>query len=189
MKCLLCENWSFSHICNTCQKNYLQPSIYKRKVEGIEVISFYRYSEIEKLLFTKHTPLGYYIFTILARNSFKLFSENFTFDEGVASLSIDDHNKNGYSHTAILNKALKSKVITPYYGKMRAKNSVHYSATTLDYRKKNPRNFEYKRVKENSLILVDDIVTTGLTIKQAVDSIDNADTLFVLTLASVEMKN
>lgn len=189
MKCLLCENWSFSHICKSCQKNYLQPSIHRRYVEGVEVISFYKYSEIEKLLFTKHTPLGYYIFNILAHNSFKLFSENFVFKESVASLSIDDHNTYGYSHTALLNRALKSRSITPYYGRLRAKNSVHYSAKSLEFREKNPRHFRYKSVKEKNIILVDDIITTGLTLKQAVASIEGADILFALTLASAEMKN
>jgi len=188
MKCLLCEKWNFFHICKQCQKTYLQPSIYKRNIDGLDVISFYKYSEIEHLLFTKHTALGYYVFQILAKNSFKLFSDHFTFNEKVASLSIDDHNQNGYSHTAILNHNLKSKIITPYYGKLRAKNRVHYSGKSLDFRMQNPRDFIFERVKEQSVILVDDIITTGLTLTQAQKSIEGADVLFALTLANAELK-
>ena len=188
MRCLLCEKWNFSHICTCCQAAYLQPSIYKRYVEGMEVISFYKYSDIEQFLFTKHTPLGYYIFTLLAKNSFQLFSKNFTFSEEVASLSIDDTNRSGYSHTAILNRSLKSKIIKPYYGKIRAKNSVNYSGQTLQYRKNSPRNFTFKPIKEGSVILVDDIITTGLTLAQAKRSVEGTDVLFALTLADAELK-
>ena len=60
MRCLMCENLTFSHICNPCQKLFLTPSLYKRKLpNNIEVISFYKYDEIKSLLHTKHTDLGY----------------------------------------------------------------------------------------------------------------------------------
>jgi len=152
----------------------------------MDILSFYKYSEIEQFLFTKHTPLGYYIFQILAQNSFKIFAQNFTLNENVASLSIDDHNRSGYSHTAILNHNLKSQIITPCYGKLRAKNSVHYSGTSLEFRIKNPRNFIFKDVKEQSVILVDDIVTTGRTLLEAKKSVTGSDVLFALTLANAE---
>ena len=189
MKCLLCERWSFSHICKKCQHIYLQPSLYKRKVGSVDVLSFYKYSDIKELLFTKHTPLGYYIYSILAQNSFALFSKNFTFSEKVASLSIDDHNRSGYSHTALLNRSLKSAIIEPYYGRLRAKNSINYAGKSVKFRRENPRDFTYKRVKEKSVILVDDIITTGLTLSEAIENVEGSDLLFCLTLADVELKN
>ena len=74
----MCESLSLSHICSTCRDTFLTPSIYKRKIDhDIEVISFYKYSEIKDLLHTKHTDLGYYIYTILAKNSFKKFAKEF----------------------------------------------------------------------------------------------------------------
>ncbi|HIC42818.1 MAG TPA: hypothetical protein EYO73_00535 [Sulfurimonas sp.] len=91
MRCLICESLSFKHICKTCQKDFLSPSFFKRKLLGkIPVYSFYKYQEIESLLLTKHTDLGHYIYTILAENSFLPFTKNFEFDTKVCSLSIDD---------------------------------------------------------------------------------------------------
>ena len=190
MRCLLCENLSFSHICPSCQEIFLSPSIYKRKIlNNIEVISFYKYSEVKKLLYTKHTDLGFYIYSILAKKSFKEFANNFKFDENVAAIAIDDHAKNGYSHTAILNKELKSDIITPYYNNLRAKSKVSYSGKTKEFRLLNPRNFEFQNVKENNIILVDDIITTGSTLTQAVQTIKRSSKsiMFCLTLTDANL--
>ncbi len=86
MRCMLCEDWSFSHLCKSCQNEHLTPSLYTRKILGtIPVYSFYKYNEIEALLHTKHTDLGYYIYTILAKNAMKKFSSNFEFESRVAA--------------------------------------------------------------------------------------------------------
>jgi len=191
MKCLLCESLSLSHICNSCQELFLQPSIYKRKIlNNIEVISFYKYKDIKELLHTKHTNLGYYIYNILAKNSFKEFSQNFYHDSNIASIGVDDKVDSGYSHTAILNKSLKSKNIKPLYNKLRAKNSISYSRKTKEFRLLNPRNFELKDFKYKDVILVDDIITTGSTLTQAIQIMQQKDknVLFCLTLADVSFK-
>jgi len=191
MRCLLCEEFSLSHICSPCQKTFLTPSIYKRKLTAnIEVISFYKYQDIKNLLHTKHTDVGYYIYNILAKKSFKKFVQNFEIDMQIASLSIDDTIKSGYSHTAILNKALQSKQITPYFHKLRAKNSVSYSGKTKAFRLMNPRDFQLEDFKEKSVIVVDDIITTGATLTQAVESLQEKgkEILFCLTLADVSQK-
>jgi competence protein ComFC len=188
MKCILCESLSFTHICKTCQETFLTPSIYKRKIlNNIEVISFYKYNDIKDLLHTKHTDLGYYIYSILAKNSFSKFATEFEFPNSVISIAIDDNPKSGYSHTAILNNSLKSKNITPYHSKLRAKNSVNYSGKSKEFRMLNPRNFELKNFKGNDVILIDDIITTGLTLTQAIQTIrqNNKEVLFCLTLADV----
>ena len=107
MRCLMCENLALTHICSSCQELFLTPSIYKRKLSnGIEVISFYKYHEIKKLLHTKHTDLGFYIYSILAKKSFKKFAQELNYPNVISSLAIDDNPQNGYSHTAILNKEL-----------------------------------------------------------------------------------
>src|SRR3989339_1305861 len=141
MRCLLCEKLSFSHICPKCQNTFLTPSIYRRKIiNDIEVISFYRYDDIKELLHTKHTDLGYYMYSLLAKNSFKKFASEFTYPHVINSIAVDDHVKNGYSHTAILNKALKSKNIKPLFNKLRAKNRVSYSGKSREFRLLNPRD-------------------------------------------------
>ncbi|WP_455757763.1 ComF family protein [Sulfurimonas sp.] len=190
MKCLLCESLSLLHICSTCQNTFLNPSIYKRKISNnIEVISFYKYKDIKDLLHTKHTDLGFYIYSILAKNSFEKFADEFEFPHAIYSLAIDDKIESGYSHTAILNKALKSKNIKPLFNKLRAKNSVSYSGKSKEFRILNPRNFEMKNFKEKDVILVDDIVTTGSTLSQAIETVrsNKKDVLFCLTLADASL--
>lgn len=190
MRCLLCEGLSLLHICSSCQKKFLTPSIYKRKILGnIEVISFYKYSEIKDLLHTKHTDLGYYIYSILAKNSIKKFAREFEYPEQITSIAVDDCVTEGYSHTAILNKALKSRCITPLFNKLRAKNRVSYSGKSREFRMLNPRAFEVKEFNGKNVILVDDIVTTNLTLTQAVQAMQksNKDVLFCLTLADASV--
>ncbi|MCD6432529.1 MAG: ComF family protein [Sulfurimonas sp.] len=191
MKCLLCENFSFSHICSLCQETFLTPSIYKRKIlNGIEVISFYKYKDIKNLLHTKHTDLGFYIYKILAKNSFADFTKNFNYPHSISSLAIDDHVESGYSHTAILNQELKSKNIKPQFNKLRAKNRVSYSGKSREFRLLNPREFQLKNIKTKEVILVDDIITTGSTLTQAIQTLqaDKKEVLFCLTLADAGLK-
>lgn len=186
MRCMICESLSLKHICKTCQKHYLSPSFYKRKIlSKVPVYSFYKYQDIEPLLLTKHTDLGYYIYTILAQNSFAPFASSFDYESPVCSLSIDDHVKSGYSHTAILNKQLESRSIKPLYAKLRAKSKISYSGKEYQFRLLNPRNFVLQRFKEEDVILVDDIITTGLTLSQAVQTLEKEgkNVLFCLTLA------
>ncbi|MBU1928124.1 ComF family protein [bacterium] len=187
MKCLLCENFSFSHICNNCQETFLTPSLYKRKLLGVEVLSFYKYSEIKDLLHTKHTDLGYYIYKIMAQNSFKKFAKSFELLNQAVSIAVDDVPLSGYSHTAIINKALNSSYIKPLYNKLRAKNSISYSGKSREFRLLNPRDFEIKSFDEKEVILVDDIITTGSTLTQAIQIMqaNKKEVLFCLTLADV----
>ena len=191
MKCMICEEFSFSHICQDCQELFLQPSLYKRKISNnIEVISFYKYQDIKKLLHTKHTDLGYYIYSILAKNSLSKFASEFKFDSQIISIGVDDSVENGYSHTALLNRSLKSKFIKPKFNKLRAKNRISYSGKSKEFRIMNPRDFQMKRFKESELILVDDIITTGLTLSQAIQTLksNNKEVLFCLTLADASLK-
>jgi competence protein ComFC len=191
MRCLMCESLSLEHICPSCQNIFLAPSLYRRKIfHNIEVISFYKYSEIKDLLHTKHTDLGYYIYTILAKNSLAKFAAEFDYSHKVVSIAVDDHVKSGYSHTAILNKSLKSKYIKPLYSKLRATNKVTYSGKSREFRILNPRAFELKDFNGSDVILVDDIITTGLTFTQAIETMqkNNQSVLFCIALADASIK-
>ncbi|MCW9025713.1 MAG: phosphoribosyltransferase family protein, partial [Thiovulaceae bacterium] len=169
---------------------FLQPQIYRRKIKNTEVISFYKYSDIKNLLHTKHTDLGYYIYNILAKNSFEKFANEFKFSSLVYSIAVDDNTKSGYSHTAILNKQLKSKNIKPLFNKLIAKNNVSYSGKSKEYRLSNPRDFELKNIVAKDVILVDDIITTGSTLSQSIDALKQKEKniLFCLTLADSSLK-
>jgi len=95
----------------------------------------------------------------MAKESFKKFADTFSLQKPIYSLGIDDNVKNGYAHTAILNKALKSEA--------------------------NPRKFQYFFKEEIETILVDDIITTGVTLKEADILLKKhkVNVLFALTLA------
>lgn len=191
MKCMMCENYSLTHICPSCQKNFLSPSLYKRQLKnGIEVYSFYKYKEVKELLFTKHTDIGFYIYTLLANNSFKKFAQNFFFDSPLVSVAVDENVESGYSHTAILNKALQSKNITPLFASLRAKNKVNYSGKSKAFRVANPRDYTLKKFPQKQVIIVDDIITTGSTLLEAckVLEAEGKEVLFCLTLADVQKK-
>ncbi|MDO9306181.1 MAG: phosphoribosyltransferase family protein [Sulfuricurvum sp.] len=186
---MICEAFSLSHICSKCQKTLLSPALHKRKILGsIPVYSFYPYDAIESLLLTKHTDVGFYIYTLLAKNSFSKFANEWNYDSRVASIGIDDNSKNGYSHTAVLNRALKSTNITPYFGKLRAQNPYKYAGKNMEERLINPRNFNYLPFKEEEVILVDDIVTTGSTLTEAVETLglQGKKVILCLTLSDAE---
>ncbi|MDA3945682.1 MAG: phosphoribosyltransferase family protein [Helicobacteraceae bacterium] len=189
MKCLLCASWSLTHICKACQNENLEPSFYKRKIRGnIDVYSFYKYKEIEKLLHTKHTDLGFYIYSLLGKIAFSRFAENFSLEEEVVSLGVDEHVKHGYSHTAILNRALRSEQIHPRFNKISAGSSDTYSGKNFQYRLLHPRKFQVRSFREHYVILVDDIITTGMTLTQAVEALEREgkEVLFCLTLADAQ---
>ncbi len=190
MRCMVCEAFSLSHICSNCQKSLLSPVLHKRKILGsVPVYSFYPYESIESLLLTKHTDIGFYIYSLLAKNSFKQFASEWSYENKVASLGIDDDSKSGYAHTAILNKSLKSPNITPYYGKLRAQNLYKYAGKSVEERLLNPRGFNYVPFNEEEVILVDDIVTTGSTLSEAVETLGMKGKKVILCLTLSDAEN
>jgi competence protein ComFC len=187
---MMCERLSFSHICSTCQESLLTPTLHKRKILGkIPVYSFFPYNDIEPLLLTKHTDVGYYIYTILAKRSLGAFASEWQYENSVASIGIDDHVLSGYSHTAVLNKVLKSPNITPYYGKLRASQHYKYAGKSVEERLMNPRQFHYKPFSENEVILVDDIVTTGTTLSEASEVLHSQGKKVILCLTLTDAEN
>lgn len=190
MKCILCESYSFQIICNKCQSTLLQPSFHKREVEkGFFNYSFYSLSELEDLLSSKYYFFGDRVFNILAKLAFKKFSQNFEFSEKIYAIPIDDHTRHEFSHTSILARALKSKIITPKYNTLRAQNIVKYAGKDKEFRKNNPRKFKLTNLSDKITILCDDIITTGATIKEAKDVLEkgNNQVLFSLTIADAKL--
>jgi len=191
LRCLICESWSLSHICRKCRAAQLTPSFHTRKISGkLPVHSFYKYDDIEPLLLTKHTDLGYHIYRILASVSFGTYAETFEPDGPVAVIGIDDHVRHGYSHTALLARAVKGTHLTPRFGVLRDGSGHRYSGKDFQYRLTHPRDFVLKPFPEERVILVDDILTTGLTLTQAAETIEQAGkkVLFCLTLADADRR-
>ncbi len=191
MRCLSCHKLSVATFCQQCQEKLLQPTVSKRTINSLDVYSFFRYQHIQDLLLTKHTPQGFKIYRALAKLSFKNFIEKFMENDPrkVYVVGIDESVKSGYSHVALLTHEMSHKNVKVLYGKLMAQNLVNYSGKKLQYRLENPRDFVYRGSKNIEVILVDDIVTTGTTLKEAKEVLekDGVEVLFALTLADVEV--
>ncbi|PIF04468.1 MAG: phosphoribosyltransferase [Arcobacter sp.] len=190
MRCITCQSFSFKIICKRCQENLFTPSFHKRELsEGFFVYSFYKFDEIQEYINTKYEFYGDKIFTILASLAFGKFGENFTFQNKIYAIGIDDHTRHQFSHTAILAKHLKSKFIIPKYDLLKAQNQVKYAGKDLDFRKKNKRDFLYKGKENIQVILVDDVITTGSTILEAKEVLErnNCEVLFALCISDANI--
>jgi competence protein ComFC len=187
----LCEKLSFRGVCANCLKKLLQEERHTRILEGgLKVYSFFNYNSVLPILFAKHHFWGHRILKEIASHTFAKFAEQFEFDEKVAAVAIDDKPLGGYSHTAILAHALASSSIVPVYGALRAENPVKYSGQSYEFRRKNPRSFilSPKVKKFKHAILIDDVVTSGLTLKEARETLakEGINTLFALVLADAK---
>lgn len=191
MLCLTCKTLSFKIICKKCQENFLDTSFNTREISpDFYNYSFYSLSEIENLINSKYYFYGDKVFNILAKLSFEKFGKNFNFTQEVIAIPIDDHTRHDFSQTAILVKHLKSKFIKPKYNHLKATNIVKYAGKDLEYRQKNPRKFKIpKTLRNEKIILCDDIITTGTTILEAKKILEkqNNEVLFSLTLADAKL--
>jgi len=76
----------------------------------------------------------------------------------------------------------------PQHASLMAQNRVHYAGKPLQYRLDNPRDFRYTGRSGVDVILVDDIITTGITLQEAQQVLLSHDVnvLFALTLADAK---
>ncbi len=184
MRCLLCLNLSTKTICSHCLNTLLAPTPHKRVLEStLSVYSFYKYSELSKLLHTKHTYIGAKIFAYLSHHAILPFLKEANFSD-VFLLPIDDHVKGGYSHTAVMAYELRT-ALPAIYGSIRARNPIRYSGQKLKVRQTQKRDFKIKCKAGISAILIDDVVTTGNTLMEAQEACqkNNITILFAITLA------
>lgn len=190
MRCFSCSKPSFNVICKTCKSELFVPAVRTRKTGTLDVISFYRYSSLEPLLHTKHRPEGYRVYKELGKMLFRPFMREYVeHDEGdVYIVGIDENIQSGYSHVAQLTHSMKMKSVHVQPASLMARNRVNYSGRPLQFRLDNPRDFVYRGEKGVDVILVDDIITTGITLQEAQKVLMEHDVnvLFALTLADVE---
>ena len=134
---------------------------------------------------------GFKIYRALAKLSFGEFIKSFMKKDSdeIYIVGVDENIKSGYSHVALLTHEMSYHNVKVLYGKLMAKNIINYSGKKLQYRLENPRDFIYTGPKNIDVILVDDIVTTGTTIKEAKSILEKegVNILFALTLADVEV--
>lgn len=190
MRCFSCSKLSFKVICKRCLEQLFIPTVSTRKVGTLDVISFFKYSTLETLLHSKHKPEGYRIYKALANMTMKPFIEEFveSDDRDVYIVGIDEYVKSGYSHVALLTRAMNTKSAIILHSALMAQNRVNYSGKDLQFRLENPRDFLYKGKSNIDVILVDDIITTGITLQEAQKVLlsHGVNVLFALTLADVE---
>jgi len=189
MRCLSCHRFTINRFCQECRKRLLTPSISKQKFNKFEIYSFFKYQEIEDLLLTKHTPLGFIVYKALAKITFKPFIKKFikNYNSSIYIIGVDEIVINGYSHVALLTHQMKMANVKVLHNSLIAQNKIKYSGKSLEFRLKNPRKFIYSGLTNIDVILVDDIITTGTTLKEAKRVLEKnrVNTLFALTLASV----
>ena len=190
MRCYSCSKLSFKILCKTCVSQLFTLNMSTRKVGTLDVISFFKYSSLETLLHSKHKSEGYRIYKALAQMTMKPFIEEFveSDDRDVYIVGIDEYVKSGYAHVALLSRAMKTKTSFPLHSSLMAQNRVNYSGKSLQFRLENPRDFVYKGKSDIDVILVDDIITTGITLQEAQKVLmsHGVNVLFALTLADVE---
>lgn len=190
MRCFSCSKLSFKVICKTCIQQLFVPSVTERKIGTLNVISFFKYTTLETLLHSKHKPEGHRIYKVLADLTMKPFIETFTAVDkrDIYIVGIDEYVKSGYAHIALLTKAMKTKTSIPQHSVLMAQNRVNYSGKSLQFRLENPREFVYNGKRDVDVILVDDIITTGITLQEAQKVLisHGVNVLFALTLADVE---
>lgn len=190
MRCYSCSKLSFKIICETCIDQLFTVKMSTRKVGTLDVISFYKYSALESLLHTKHKPEGYRIYKALAQMTMKPFIEEFveSDERDIYIVGIDEYVRSGYAHVALLSRAMKTKSSFPLHASLMALNRVNYSGKSLQFRLENPRDFVYNGKSGIDVILVDDIITTGITLQEAQKVLisHGVNVLFALTLADVE---
>ena len=109
-------------------------------------------------------------------------------DRRVYIVGVDEYVKSGYAHVALLTHAMKTKYSIPLHSTLMARNRVNYSGKDLQFRLNNPRDFVYTGKSNIDVILVDDIITTGITLQEAQKVLiqHGVNVLFALTLADVE---
>jgi len=190
MRCFSCSKLSFKIICNTCKEQLFTPSIRTKRIGTMDIISFYRYSSINSLIHTKHKPEGYRIYKALAQMTLKPFMKEFIENNigDVYIIGIDENVKSGYSHVALLTHSMKMPTSIPLHSSLMSTNRVNYSGKSLQFRLANPRNFTYTGLKDIHAILVDDIITTGITLQEAQKVLmqHGVNVLFALTIADVD---
>lgn len=187
MRCFNCGGFALLDLCDLCEAELGEFSLGSRILEDdFKVYHFYKYSEIKHLLLSKHKFYGSFALNALAKISFAKFKDFFTPNELVNAVPLDDRVQKGlYSHSAILARNLKSRFVKPIFRVLHAKNEVKYSGKSIEFRRKNKRKFELLKKPKFPVILVDDIITTGLSLLEARGVLEEngVEVLFALVLA------
>ncbi|CRF52185.1 ComF family protein [Helicobacter ailurogastricus] len=185
MRCFVCMAWSVKLLCRRCYAD-LAPRLQAHRLEDTPIYSFYVYDEVEFLLKSKYHLVGSRLLPLLALRVCGLLKPFLS--KPLYALPIDDHIKRGYAHTAIIARALCTKSpCKPVYHKLRATKDVAYAGQSLAFREQNPKGFVFTGDPSLPYFVVDDILTTGTTLRQALKTLKatGAQVAFGVVLAKV----
>ncbi len=190
MRCIACHKLSKDIVCPQCRDIFLSPGIHRRKIGTLDVVSLFGYKEIEPFILSKHTSTGYRIYKFFGKFFIAPFIEEFAkkSNGNISIVTIDDNVKSGYSHTALLTHSIVYPSVEVLHSALLATNRVNYAGKSLEFRLQNPRNFRYNGKASGSVILVDDIITTGTTLQEAHTLLRShgVDVLLAMTLADAK---
>jgi competence protein ComFC len=170
----------------------LRVRIVRRRVGTFEVVSLFDYETIAPLLLTKHTPHGHRIFRYLGRRFLMPFLEHYVQSLPASSrlhlMAVDDRPRYGYAHTAALVHRSRWDNVYLLRSALRAQTDYSYAGKSLAWRLEHPRRFRYRGPGGIEAIVVDDVVTTGLTLQEAQQCLQRAhvELLFAVTLADAD---
>jgi competence protein ComFC len=188
MRCFSCHRLSRSIICDACAASHFRSDHRTRHIGTLDIHSFFRYSSIETLLLTKHTPVGWRLYRWMGEHFLRPFIDTFAREQSsdIAIIGVDERPKGGYAHIATLTHPLRRiPRIEVQHATLIAGEDVSYAGQPLQYRVDHPREFRYTGPSNIEAILIDDIVTTGITLHEAWQVLQDAgvDVLFAVTLA------
>ncbi|MGP1561160.1 MAG: ComF family protein [Helicobacteraceae bacterium] len=184
MRCEICNKLSFYALCKDCRAA-LAPFGMRYNIDGLHLFTFYKYDEIEPLVKKKYDKFGDRALRELAALCITPFFK--ALDLSATLVPIDDTPR-AFSHTAILARAARSKRVKISYATLIATANVQYAGKDLALRRANSKNFVLKKPISGDVILIDDVVTTGTTMAQAVRVLESAgaNVLFAVSLCRLD---
>lgn len=188
MRCYICENFSLRLICPFCLKELFTPRLIVRKLSAeLTVYACYPLDEVSLIVNSKYSQLGKPLIGALARHAFQKIVPEIMQEHppSIHAIPIDDHVRHKGSHSALLSQALSQFGFRPLYASLRAGSRESYAGKNYRFRIENPRNFSYDGPAGIQAVLVDDVVTTGLTMQEAKAELEQkgVKVLFGLVLA------
>ena len=84
--------------------------------------------------------------------------------------------------------SMKTKSLKPLFNVLHSTNKVQYAGKSLEFRLQNPRNFEYRGNGNIDVILIDDISTTGLTLKEAKECLEKSGVNVALSVVLANLR-
>ena len=99
-------------------------------------------------------------------------------------VGVDDRVSSYYSHSGIIVREF-AKNFTPLFGALTAQNNIHYAGKSLKYRQNHKKGFVYSGRRGISAVLIDDIITSGASIDEARECLEQSgvNVLFALVLS------